>query len=94
MNTATKQATRKARLSDAEWTSRLLTIGDELEGRLFIGRIEPRPNEIMLTIRDRDSNVARRISISRDADLSDIRKRILTESADVLLQGDTRRKRA
>jgi hypothetical protein len=76
---------RKAKITDDQLTAFLLDVGDELGGRLVIDRVEPRANEAILTIRDRDSGVTQRMSISRDLDLADVRRKILNASTSMLL---------
>jgi hypothetical protein len=83
----------RGRITDADLTSYVLGVSDELEGRLHVSKVEPRPNEIFITIQDGHSNARRRISVGRDLDLADVRRRILKESTEVILETHDRRKR-
>ena len=79
---------------DGRLTAFLLDVGDELQGRILIDRVEPRTNEIIITIRDRDTRGTQRLSIARDSDLSDVRKLVLNAATKMLLHGHAARKAA
>jgi hypothetical protein len=84
----------RGRTSDADLTAFVLSVGDELEGRLFISKVEPRATELFLTVQDGHSSTRRRISVSKDLSLGDIRRRILKEATEIVLETDQKRKRA